>query len=106
MTAIETLRTYRIGPFAIFDFAATFVGMYLISLLTKNYVSQRRLLWGALPLGVIAHEIVGVRTPLNRMVLGPETNLLTQAIVGLMLIKALEYPQAEPQDINLGYTRY
>jgi hypothetical protein len=96
MTTIENLRSYRLGPFAIFDFAATFLGMYLISLLAKNYVAPRRLLWGAIPLGVITHEIVGARTPLNRLVLGPETNLLAQAVVGLMLVKALEYHNPQP----------
>lgn len=93
MTTIENLRSYRLGPFAIFDFVATFAVVYSISLLSKNKVLRQRLLWGAIPIGIAAHEIGGVRTPLNQMVLGPKSNLLIQAAVGLMLIKALEYPK-------------
>ena len=95
MSAVDNLRKYRLGPFAIFDFTATFVGMLIIGQLAKKYVAPRRLLWGAIPLGIIVHELVGVRTPLNKMVLGPETNLLAQAVLGLMLVKTLEYPRED-----------
>ena len=39
MSAVDNLRKYRLGPFAIFDFTATFVGMLIIGQLAKKYVA-------------------------------------------------------------------
>lgn len=87
--SVADLRKYRIGPFAIFDFSMSFLAAVLLAPLVKNYVSRERLLWGVIPLGVATHELFHIRTPLNKMVLGPGTNILAQLIVGLLVIKTL-----------------
>jgi hypothetical protein len=86
---VADLRKYRVGPFAIFDFSMSFLAAALVAPLVKNYVSRERLLWGVIPLGVATHELFRLRTPLNKMVLGPDTNILAQLVVGLMLMKTL-----------------
>ncbi|MDP3970552.1 MAG: hypothetical protein Q8P90_02530 [bacterium] len=69
---IEYLRQFRLGEYAIFDFAVTFLGMLLVApLLTwlckkigfkvpiKNWVIL------GLPIGILVHVLVGNITPMT-----------------------------------------
>lgn len=89
MSTIEKLRSYRIGPFAIFDFTMTYLAAWYAAPYLDWYISREQLMWLAVPIGIIVHKLIGQNTPLNRMVLGPDTNRLAQAMVLLMLFKGL-----------------
>ena len=66
MTTLNKLRQYRIGSFAILDLAGTIIIFYLIS----KYTNTNPLLTisGGLALGVVAHELAGIQTPLNDLI--------------------------------------
>ena len=86
MTLIQTLRRPRIGPFAVFDFVTAFSGAYFLA--PRLGVSRKRALWAAIPAGVLVHQLLGIETPLNRMVFGPG-GLAAKAAVGGLAYKAL-----------------
>ena len=46
-------------------------------------------MWLVVPAGVVAHMAVGIETPLNKMVVGPGSNVFAQAVVALMMYKGL-----------------
>lgn len=65
--SISYLRSFRVLGFAIFDFAASFIMMYLIA----KYVGHTEsLLYATLPLSVLAHALVKQNTPLTQMAFG------------------------------------
>ena len=73
MVPIEFLRQFRIGGYAIFDFLAVFLGMYLLSpLLSKLFLKIRvdipkhNWLFLALPIGILVHLLIGNITPMTR----------------------------------------
>ena len=68
MTTIETLRSYKVGRFAIFDFFVSFLVMFLIGL---YFGRPKQFLAATLPLGIFTHLITGTQTPLTKMTIGP-----------------------------------
>ena len=68
MSLIKTLRKPRVGPFAVFDVAASLGAAYWLA--PKLGVSRKVALVAAIPAGVLAHELFGIDTPLNRMIFG------------------------------------
>ena len=87
MNTIDKLRSYRIGPFAIFDFAASYAGVWMLAPYLKKYATREQLLWLTVPIGIVTHVVIGQRTPLNKMVLGPDYNLFVQIVVAYMLYR-------------------
>lgn len=69
MSLLSSLRSFRVGQFAVFDFAGSFVGAYLIARHFNWDVA--RTLWLVLPLSVLAHALTQQDTPLTRMALEP-----------------------------------
>jgi hypothetical protein len=70
MSLIKELRKPRVGPFAVFDFVASLgVACWLAP---KIGVSRKAALIGAIPVGVLVHELLGIDTPLNRKIFGRE----------------------------------
>lgn len=72
MTTIEFLRQLRIGGYAIFDFAVTFIFVYLIeAFLSKLFrkihlsIPRQSRLFLAVPIGILVHILVGTITPLT-----------------------------------------
>ncbi len=72
MTTIEFLRQFRLGGYAIFDFAVSFIGIYLIAPLLSKFFRQikieiPRLSWMYLtiPIGILAHILSGSITPMT-----------------------------------------
>ena len=86
MSLLETLREPKIGPFAIFDLVTAFAGAALLA--PKLGISRERALWGTLPAGLLVHQALGIKTPLNHMVFGPG-NLAAKAAVAGMAYKAI-----------------
>ena len=80
---LETVRSYRILGFAIFDLVLAFAGMMLLAYWTKFDMLSALLL--TLPVGVLVHWAVGSDTPLNQMVLGTG-NMVAKFVVGLLLV--------------------
>jgi hypothetical protein len=89
MNTIEKLRSFRVGPFAVFDFAATYIAAWYLAPRLDWYLRREQVMWLAVPTGIVIHKLFKIDTPLNRMVLGPETNRIAQVVVALMLVKGL-----------------
>lgn len=84
MSIIDTLRSVRIGPFAIFDFAMSFLGAYLIAPYLK--IDRRAALLLIVPIGVLVHELVGRRTVLNKLVFESECHTARLVVAGLTIV--------------------
>ena len=73
MTIITKLRSYKIRNFSIFDLVTSFFGMYILHyFFLYKYFSLRKTLKLTLPLSLLVHYILGIDTPLTRMILDPE----------------------------------
>ena len=89
MNTIEKLRSHRIGPFAIFDFAASYTAAWYGAPYLKKWITREQAMWLVIPAGIVGHIVIGKETPLNKMVLGPGTNILAQGVVAFMVFKGL-----------------
>jgi hypothetical protein len=92
MNTIDYLRQYRVGQFAILDFTAAFIGIYLISPLIirlfklvgiKFQISN--LMWLTIPISIIFHILFSTNTPLTKMFLDPSGYYLLKIAVTLMV---------------------
>lgn len=88
MNPIDHLRQFRVGGFAMFDFAAGFLGMLLLSpllswLAGKAGVRVPRRNWVILmlPISVLAHVLAKTFTPLTKDFLDPNGHHLVKLIV-------------------------
>jgi len=84
---LENLRSVRIGRFAIFDFASAHAGMYWLA--PHIGMGQERALWLTIPIGIATHHLLGIETPLNRMVLSDDPDRLAQLIAFGLLLRGL-----------------
>lgn len=96
MNIIEWLRQFRIGEFAIFDFAVSYIGIYLISpLLTKIFhkihisIPKKSWIYLTLPIGIIAHQVTGTITPMNRNFFDLEGHYILKVIILGMVVLGL-----------------
>ena len=69
---IEFLRQFRLAGYAIFDLAVAFLGVYLLSPLLSRLFLKIRIripkinwLFLTLPIGILAHLLVGKMTPMT-----------------------------------------
>ena len=92
MTTIEFLRQFRILDYAIFDFAASFLGIYLLSpLLSKLFIKLRldipkkNWLFLTLPIGTLAHILVGNITPMTSDILNIHDHYILKIIMLILL---------------------
>lgn len=91
MNTIEFLRSFRLGPFAIFDFVMTYLVAYLLGPYLKKVgipLSREQFLYLALPLSVVAHLIFKQDTPLTQMTLDPKAYWLWKGLLLFMLCMA------------------
>lgn len=93
MDTLEILRQLRIGPFAIFDLALAYIGIYLIApLLTKLFsrihinISRAGWLWLTLPISVVVHLAFRQDTVLVRMLSNPQPSFYLVMIVLLGMV--------------------
>ena len=93
MVPIEFLRQFRLGGYAIFDFAAAFLGIYLLApLLSKLFkklgLDIPKLSWMflTLPIGIATHILVGNITPLTRDFLNLHDHYILKIFILVLLV--------------------
>ncbi len=96
MTTIEFLRQFRLGGYAIFDLAVSFLGIYLLApwlskLFLKIRISVPKLNWLflALPLSILVHLLVGKITPMTKNFLDIHGSYFLKIIILTLLIFGL-----------------
>lgn len=92
MNIITTLRSFRIGPFAIFDFALSYLVVYLAAPYLQKMglrLSREQLLWFTLPVSVVVHIAFGLMTPLTKMVLDSSGGYWAKAVILFMIFMGL-----------------
>ena len=97
MDITDFLRQLKIGPFAVFDLAISYIGIYLISPTLTKLASKTRLqisrtqwLWLVLPSSIIIHIIFGQKTPLTDMFLDPNNFYIIKIVIIFMLVMGLK----------------
>lgn len=88
MPTLDFLRQFRIAEYAIFDLAVSFLGIYLLSpLLSKLFlklginVPKTNWLFLTLPIGIIAHLLVGTITPMTANFLDLRDHYILKIII-------------------------
>jgi len=96
MDLFEFLRQFRIGPFAVFDFAISYLGIYLLApRLTKIfakgklYISRTDWLWLTLPIAILFHIVFAADTPLTKMVVDLNGFYAIKLLILIMLFMGL-----------------
>ncbi|MFH2019412.1 MAG: hypothetical protein ABII80_02265 [bacterium] len=96
MLSIEYLRSFRLFGFAIFDFAASYLAVFLLApLLSKLtglfgwHPSRLQWLYLVLPLSIVFHLIFRQATPLTELALNPRDGYLLKFLLILMLYLGL-----------------
>ncbi len=94
MIPIAFLRQFRLGDYAIFDFAVSFLGFYLLApLLSKLFLKIRvdiphqNWLYLTLPIGIVSHLLTGKITPLTRDFIDLQGHYIVKImIIGLLFL--------------------
>lgn len=93
MTTIEFLRQFRVGEYAIFDFAVSFLGIYLLSpLLSKLCLKIRikvpKLNWIflTLPVSILIHLLIGNITPMTKNFLDLNGHYILKIVILASLV--------------------
>ena len=94
MITLEYLRQFRIGGYATFDLAVSFVGIYLLSpLLSKLFlkfrieIPKRNWLLLTLPIGILVHLLTGNMTLMTKDFLDIHSHyVLKILILGLLIL--------------------
>lgn len=92
MDIITFLRSFRVGPFAIFDFAISYLIVYLLApFLHKRglKLSRAQLLWLTLPFSVLVHVLFGKMTPLTEMFLDLHGGYWVKILIVFMIFMAI-----------------
>jgi len=92
MATIEFLRQFRLAGYAIFDIVVSIIGIYLLSgLLSKLFlkirvsIPKKNWLFLTLPIGILAHLLVGRITPMTQNFFDIHSNyILKILILGLL----------------------
>lgn len=91
MTLLIFLRSFRVGPFAVFDFAISYLLVYLLApwLQKKGLrLNRAQQLWLTLPVSVLVHIAFGSMTPLTKMALDPSGSYAVKALLVFMVYMA------------------
>ena len=93
MISLVYLRSFRIFNFAIFDIAISFLGMYLLSgILSKIFlkigvqIPQRSWALWSLPIGFLAHLLVGQMTPMTKNLIDLNEHYILKLVILAFLI--------------------
>jgi hypothetical protein len=96
MVPIEFLRQFRLDGYAIFDFVAAFLGIYLlVPLLSKSFrkigIEIPRLSWLflTLPIAVLSHLIFGNATPMTMDFIDLSGHYFLKILILILLILGL-----------------
>ncbi len=97
MIPIEFLRQFRLDGYAIFDFGAAFLGMYLLApWLSKGFVKigidipKINWLFLTFPIGIGIHLIVGNLTPMTRDFIDFDGHYFLKILILILLILGLK----------------
>lgn len=92
---IEYLRSFRVGPFAIFDFATSYVAVYLLAPYFSKllayagiHVNREQWLWLTLPVALVFHLIFRPDTPFTKMFVDPTGGYVAKLVILIMLLMA------------------
>ncbi len=97
MNLITILRSYRIGPFAIFDFAMSYIVVYLIAPYLQKLglkLSRAQMLWLTLPISILVHILFGKMTPLTEMFVDLHGGYAAKIVTVFMIVMACRKPSA------------
>lgn len=93
MTTIEYLRQFRFKEYAIFDFAAAFIGIYFLSpylsriFLKLNLdIPRKSWLFLTLPISIITHLLIGNITPMTKDFIDIHGHYLLKTLILSLLI--------------------
>lgn len=107
MVSLEYLRQFRIGPFAIFDTVASYVGAGILSPLLSWLASKVNItvpkvswLWFTLPLAVVFHTIFRQPTPLMKILSYPENLQFYNAITMLLAMTYMGFKEIHKNSRN------
>lgn len=92
MDLITFLRSFRVGPFAIFDFAILYLIVYLLAPYLYRMglkLSRAQLLWLTLPFSILVHILFGKMTPLTKMFLDPHGSYWVKILVVFLIFMAI-----------------
>jgi len=97
MITLEYLRHFRLFGYAIFDFAASYLGILLLSpLLTKLAkhfhlnLTTKHWLYLTFPIGVFFHILFQTQTAFGKALLDPTGHYLEKILILLMLYFGLK----------------
>ncbi|MEI6288784.1 MAG: hypothetical protein WCP18_04430 [bacterium] len=97
MNPIEFLRQFRLGGYAIFDFAVSFLGIYLLApLLSKLFlkigvdIPKNNWLFLTLPISIAIHLLVGKITPMTKNLIDLHGHYILKIIILGLLIFGLK----------------
>ncbi len=97
MNTIEYLRQFRIGEYAIFDFAVSFLGMYLLSsilsklfLKIKIIIPKNNWIFLTVPLSIIFHLLTNTMTTMTKDFLDINSHYVIKILILLFLIRGLK----------------
>ena len=97
MTTIETLREFRIFDYAIFDFVASFIGVYLLApILSKLFlklkvkISRKSWLLLTLPISILTHLLSGNMTLMTENFFDLQGHYILKIIIITLLILGLK----------------
>jgi len=97
MNLVEFLRQFRIGGYAIFDFAVAFLGIYLLSpLLSKIFlkfsidVPKQNWLFLTLPIGILVHLLIGNMTPMTKALMDIHGHYILKIVMLILLVLGIK----------------
>jgi hypothetical protein len=92
MVPIEFLRQFRIFEYAIFDFAAALLGIFLLSpLLSRLFrkiridIPKKNWLFLTIPISIPVHVLVGNLTPMTRDFINLSDNYILKLLIIVLL---------------------
>ena len=97
MGPLEYLRQFRLGGYAVFDFAASFIGIYLLApYLSKLFlklridIPKKSWLYFTLPIGFLSHLLAGSITPMTRDIIDVNGHYLVKILMIALLILGIK----------------
>ena len=93
MNTIEFLRHFRVDGYAIFDFAVSFLAVYLLAPLFSKvflklniYMPRQSWLFLTLPASVVIHLLVGQKTPMTQNFLDLSDHYILKILISGLLV--------------------
>ncbi|MDP3956076.1 MAG: hypothetical protein Q8Q18_02440 [bacterium] len=93
MFTLDYLRHFRFLGYAIFDLSLAFLGMALVApLLSKLFLNigiyipyKSWILW-ALPIGIVAHLLIGTITPMTAQFIDPSSHYVLKILIVVLIL--------------------